>query len=278
MNLIVNVNDAGLHPAVRRAVEILSEKGVVTSASLLATGMDVEAAAGLQGVSLGVHLDILRGRPVSHWQEVSTLVDENGMFYVDPVKLFRLYAKGKVEHSQVEQEWRAQIERLLELGVELTHVTSYKHVHSWPSLTHIVAGLAREYGIDWVRKPEECEEIARLDKSDMQEKFQNVCGFFDREADDVSWSHCFWEAHAQGVDFSPKSFAEYILQCNCDNDDVIELCCSPGVTVAGDPPIPDYCNPPKISGIWRNEFRSLAEDDWLKTFADLRLVPAGFAG
>ncbi len=48
---------------------------------MVATGMDVESAAALQGISIGVHLDILRGRPLSHWQEVNTLVDENGAFF-----------------------------------------------------------------------------------------------------------------------------------------------------------------------------------------------------
>lgn len=276
MNLTVNVNDAGLHPAVRRALSILTEKGVVTSASVVATGMDVEEAVKLSGIDFGVHLDILRGRPVSHWQEVNSLVNENGAFHVDPVKLFRLYAIGKVDHGQVKAEWRAQIELLLNLGVNLTHVTSHKHVHSWPSLTHIVADLAKEYGIGWVRKPVECAEIARMDKSDMQSKFQNVCGFFDREADDVNWTHCFWDASEKETTFSPGQFSEYILQCNCDNDDVVELCCSPGVTIAGDPPIPEYCNPPKISARWRSEFHSLAEEDWLRTFAELGLVLKGF--
>ncbi len=277
MKLVVNVEDAGLHPAVGRAVEILAEEGVVTSASLLATGLDVENAAKLEKVSLGVHLDILRGRPVSHWQSVNSLVDSNGAFLVDPVKLFRLYALGKVEHEHVEKEWRGQIERIIELGVRPTHLTSHKHVHAWPSLSRMAADLSKEYGIDWVRKPEECADIARLDKSGLQSKFQNVCGFFDREVDEVNWTHCYWDANDRGDELTIDGFAEFIQQCDCDNGDVVELCCSPGVTVSGDPAIPDYCNPPKISGIWRNEFESLMEGKWLKLFADMKLDLKSFS-
>ena len=65
MKVIMNVDDLGVHPAVARAALALSEKGLVTSASVVANGPDVESAVRLQaeGVSIGVHLDIVRGRP-----------------------------------------------------------------------------------------------------------------------------------------------------------------------------------------------------------------------
>lgn len=276
MKLVINIEDMGLHPAIRRAAEILAERGVVTSASLVASGMDTEAAVKVDHLSLGVHLDILRGRPMSHWQEVNTLVDENGTFMGDPAKLFGLYALGKVDHVQVEREWRAQIERILDYGVKPTHLTSYKHVHGWPSLSRMAAELAKKYGIEWVRKPEECAEIANLDKSGMQSKFGNICGFFDREVDDVNWTDCYWDAYDSNETLSVQGFAEFIHQCDCDNEDVVELCCSPGLTVVGDPPIPDFCNPPRISEVWRREFASLNEENWLRMFEDCQLELRGF--
>lgn len=274
MNFVVNVDDLGLHPAVRRAVEVLAEKGVVTSGSVLAAGMDMESCLQLEGISLGIHLDILRGRPLSHWQHVNTLVDDNGAFLNDPVKLFRLYAAGKVDHAQVEREWRAQIERVWDLGLRPTHLTSHKHVHAWPSLTRIAAELAERYYIDWIRKPVECSEIARLDKSGVQSKFLNVCGFFDRELSSVKWTDMFWDAEVGGVPLSPKAFRKDVEQCDWDRQSVVELCCVPGVTIAGDPPIPLESNPPALSARWRSEFRSLAEDDW---FGTARAMEMSFA-
>lgn len=277
MKLIINVDDVGLHPGVTRAVEILASKGVVTSASMVATGMDVESAAALQGISIGVHLDILRGRPLSHWQEVNTLVDENGAFFVSPVILFEKYAKGKFNHEQVEREWSAQIERVLDLGVKPTHLTSHKHIHGWPSLTRMTAGLANRYGIGWVRKPEECSEISRLDKSGIQARFQNVCNYFDREIDEVNWIDVYWSATDAKTNLTTETFLQYIDDCgDAKEGAVVELCCSPGITVAGDPPIPPECNPPEISAIWRNEFQSLAEGDWLQAIKDLGAQLTGY--
>lgn len=272
MKLIVNVDDVGLHPAVTRAVEILSEKGVVTSASIVATGLDVETAAALRNVSLGVHLDILRGRPLAHWQYVNSIVDENGSFLINPVVLFKRYAVGKVLHEQVELEWRAQIERVLELGVKPTHLTSHKHVHAWPTLTRMAANLAKEYGIPWVRKPEECSQISRLDKAGLQAKFLNVCGLFDREIDGVNWTDVFWGVTDEGKELTPEGFMSYMKVCgNVGDDATVELSCSPGITIAGDPPIQSFCSPAEISGIWRNEFQSLSEMDWLGTFEKMEM-------
>ncbi|MFN9910300.1 MAG: ChbG/HpnK family deacetylase, partial [bacterium] len=43
LQLIINVDDIGLHPAVRRAVEACAARGTVTSASVLANGPDQDA-------------------------------------------------------------------------------------------------------------------------------------------------------------------------------------------------------------------------------------------
>lgn len=277
MKLIVNVDDAGLHPAVNRAIEILAEKKVVTSASIVANGLAIEDAARLQGVSLGVHLDILRGQPTYHWQKVNSIVDENGAFLGGPVALFQRYAMGKVEHEHVEREWRAQIEKVMDFGIQPTHLTSHRHVHAWPTLTRMAGDLARQYEIPWVRKPEECSEISRLDKAGLQAKFLNVCGLFSRETTGVNWTDVFWGITDSGSELTPQGFAAYLKRCgNADADAIVELCCCPGVTIAGDPPIPAECNPTEISGIWRTEFESLAENDWQGTFEALGMTLTNF--
>ena len=78
--LIVNVDDLGLHPAVRRAVEACAAQGTVTSASVLANGPDQDAVRPYPGLTLGAHLNILRGAPLSPPREVTSLVGENGLF------------------------------------------------------------------------------------------------------------------------------------------------------------------------------------------------------
>ena len=277
MKLIINADDAGMHPAVGRAIKALAEKGMVTSASIVATGIDVETAAQLEGVDLGIHLDILRGRPLAHWQYVNSIVDKNGSFLENPVSLFKLYAMGKVDHDQVETEWSAQIERVLDYGVKPTHLSSHKHVHAWPSLTRMAGVLAKKYGIDWVRKPEDCSEISRLDKDGINSKFLNVCGLFTRETTDVNWTDFLWPIEDDAKSYSPRVFAKYYRESRLrDDSEVVEICCRPGVTMAGDPPIPSYCNPTQIASVWQTEFESLMNDDWNGVFKDLDLEKTHF--
>ncbi|MFN5497128.1 MAG: ChbG/HpnK family deacetylase, partial [bacterium] len=74
LRLIINVDDLGLHPAVRRAIEECAALGTVTSASVLANGPDIDAVKPIAGVSFGAHLNILRGKPLSPAHEVRSLV------------------------------------------------------------------------------------------------------------------------------------------------------------------------------------------------------------
>lgn len=270
MQVIINVEDVGLHPAVGRAVSILREKGVVTAFSVKANESLEELDPELMDMDVGVHLDILRGRPVSHWQHVATLCDEFGSFLSSPVALFSKYAIGKVEHAHVEAEWRAQIERILGMGIQPTHLTSYKHLHGWPSFAQIATGLAREYGIKWLRKPIECAEIAKLDKTPFPAKFQSVCGFFDRESSQVNWTDWVWEAQ-EADDFSPSSFLDALSGLDADIR-VGEICCCPGALTAGDEPIPYYSNPPATAHRWNTEFKSLVEDPWAEALHKVELV------
>jgi len=263
MRIVVNVDDVGLHPAIGRAVMILKEKGVVSSISLKGNEALDELDEGLLDMDVGVHLDILRGRPVSHWQHVSTLCDDFGSFYSNPAELFEKYAIGKVEHAHVEMEWRAQIEHVMDVGGQPTHLTSHKHLHGWPSLAGVASKLAREYGIGWIRKPIKCDEIAKLDRSAFPSRFRNVCTFFDRESEDVQWSDWLWVPE-EIEDFSPVTFSES-LAFQQGRIDIVEIACCPGIMVSGDQPVPHYANPTVTAHQWRTEFRSLAEDNWLET-------------
>jgi predicted glycoside hydrolase/deacetylase ChbG (UPF0249 family) len=276
MEIVINVEDVGLHPAVGRAVELLADKRLVTSISVVAHGDDVENAVALQGVGIGVHLDILRGRPLCHWQEVKSLVDENGMFLVHPVKLFQRYSTGKVDHEHVQMEWRAQIERILDLGIKPTHLTSHKQVHAWPSLTRMVGELAKEYGIEWIRRPEDCREISKLDNAGDSTKFLNVCSFFDRETEGVGWTDYLLCDFDDDELLSADMFTEFLSRFKPSDDATIELSCRPGVTVAGDPPIPPYCNPPSLTAAWRHDYQSLSEDAWSDVFTSSNLTPVSY--
>jgi predicted glycoside hydrolase/deacetylase ChbG (UPF0249 family) len=60
----------------------------------------------------------------------------------------------------VEIEWRAQVERLLQAGVRLTHADSHQHLHAFPLAFRLAVKLCQDYGIPALRLPRERNQIA----------------------------------------------------------------------------------------------------------------------
>lgn len=60
-------------------------------------------------------------------------------------------------------ELRAQIRRVKEAGLEVSHLDSHQHLHMLPGILPIVARLAREFGIGAIRYPYQRggEQVAR---------------------------------------------------------------------------------------------------------------------
>ena len=279
MKVIVNVDDGGLHPAVRRAVVALSASGLVTSCSLMANGPDLDEAAAMQGVGLGVHLNILRGIPTCPAQEITSLVNENGLFLGDYGKLFFRYLSGRVKLQQVEKEWSAQVERILDLGIRPSHVDSEKHIHAWPGLTEVAARVAVKHGIKWMRHPVECSALSRMDKGGLRTKFLNVCGLFHSRPRDVSWPDTVWGIADQGESLRPDLFHAYVTEYrkNHGSLDLVEICCHPGLSQAGDPSIPAEYGAMRVAGQWLTEFDRLSDPAWKDVIKELgaELVPFG---
>ena len=101
-------------------------------------------------LGVGIHLNIVRGKPVSKPEEVSSLLNKNGNF-LTIYPFVRKFILGKIEVEQIEKEFRAQIEKVFDEGIEITHFDSEKHVHSIPKIMRVVIKFAKEYKIPKIR-------------------------------------------------------------------------------------------------------------------------------
>jgi hopanoid biosynthesis associated protein HpnK len=155
--LIVSADDMGLTEGHNRAIVQAHTDGVLTSASLLACGAafdDAVARAGdLPSLGIGVHLTLLEGTPVRPPAAVPDLVAGRhpSAFGTSLGRLLFGVTVGQIARAQVRDEWGAQLDRVLDSGLRVTHIDSHRHVHMHPQLLGIALALAAEAGISRMR-------------------------------------------------------------------------------------------------------------------------------
>ena len=62
-------------------------------------------------------------------------------------------ARGLVPAEELVREFRAQLDRVVRVGIKLTHLDSHKHSHTHPAVMKALAKVAAEFGIKCVRNP-----------------------------------------------------------------------------------------------------------------------------
>lgn len=156
--LVVNADDLGLTRGVNRAIRRAHLDGVVTSTSLLAVGSAFDDAAKMlkqtPTLDLGAHLAMVgEDPPLLTAHEIPTLVDATGRFPLSYRTVVARALARRIDPADVQREFTAQLERITQIGVPLTHLDTHQHVHLWPSIGKVVAQLALTQAIPVVRVP-----------------------------------------------------------------------------------------------------------------------------
>ena len=128
--------------------------GFLTSASLCANGKALDAAVNeiipeCPNLGIGVHLNIIEAKSLQNFTNTGSLTDLNGNFNNNYFKLIYL-ANNSWFLDQVEREFRAQIEKVLQYK-KPDHLDSHVHVHAIPKIFELTCKLAKEYDIKQVR-------------------------------------------------------------------------------------------------------------------------------
>lgn len=155
--LIVNADDFGLTRGVNRAIIEAHTRGIVTSATLMASSSAfddaVELARSHPTLSVGCHLMFVDGAPLLPAGEVDSLIKSAGRFYQD-IGSFAIRAlRGKLDAAEIEAEAFAQIRKLRDAGIQISHVDSHKHTHLFPAVLRPVLNAARRCGVRAIRNP-----------------------------------------------------------------------------------------------------------------------------
>ncbi|MBQ6005626.1 MAG: ChbG/HpnK family deacetylase [Selenomonadaceae bacterium] len=153
--LIVNADDFGRHELINRAVERAFNSGCLRSATLMAGGIAFDDAINLAKkfpkLGVGIHFTLANGNPILPPEEIPTLVTEEGIFHGDYIKFLKRYLSGKISLGEVRSELAAQLEKILNTGLTLTHFDSHQHLHHIPGIIEIVLELASAKNISAMR-------------------------------------------------------------------------------------------------------------------------------
>jgi predicted glycoside hydrolase/deacetylase ChbG (UPF0249 family) len=160
IRLIINADDFGLTKSVSDAIITAHRKGALSSTTLLAGAEYAGYAAGLAngcpGLSVGIHFQLVAGRPVTRdLSRIKTLVDENGMFPDNFISFFKKLHTGRINYGHIKIELLNQVKKALALGVKISHADSHQHLHMHPFVLGTVLEVMREAGICKLRNPVE---------------------------------------------------------------------------------------------------------------------------
>lgn len=180
--LVINADDFGLSAEVNEGILMAHEKGLLTSTSLMANGPMFSQAVHMSkqapNLGVGVHFNLVRGKPVSQLQEVNLLVDKRGFFPGTVASAINRLVKNSKALDQAEFECVAQVERVIEAGIRPTHIDSEKHIHMYPPLFRRVAKVAIARQIKWIRIVNEGDNFFKFQPRGTQVAKSLLLSFF----------------------------------------------------------------------------------------------------
>ncbi|TMG99581.1 MAG: ChbG/HpnK family deacetylase [Betaproteobacteria bacterium] len=148
--LVLHIDDVGMCHGANVAFLELARSGGVTCGSIMVPcpwfREIASAAAQDPALDLGVHLTLTSEWPQYRWGPLSTcsrasgLIDAQGYF---PRNCLDLRARLNVEASEI--EFRAQIDRALEAGIDVTHLDTHMGAALVPELVDSYVRLGLEY-------------------------------------------------------------------------------------------------------------------------------------
>ena len=136
--LIVNADDFGFTRDVNAGIIEAHRDGILTATTLMATGAAFDDAVRLAretpSLDIGCHL-VLVGAP--------------GF----PLTIPQLVRAVALDRIDIYEELSRQVRRIVDAGLNPTHLDTHKHTHLLPPVLETVARISEEFRIPWVRRP-----------------------------------------------------------------------------------------------------------------------------
>jgi chitin disaccharide deacetylase len=115
----------------------------------------VRRAHALPTLRVGLHLVVIEGPSILPHSVIPDLVDADGQFPSDQLKLGVDYFFRPRIRRQLAAEIRAQFAAFAATGLTLDHANAHKHMHLHPTVGRMMIDIGRGFGLRAVRIPAE---------------------------------------------------------------------------------------------------------------------------
>jgi hopanoid biosynthesis associated protein HpnK len=115
----------------------------------------VARAHRLPSLRVGLHVVLVRGRPVLPPDQIPALVGPDGRFSNRLIGAGFRYFLSPAARRQLAAEVRAQFERFRATGLALDHVNAHNHLHLHPTVLKLILEIGADFGLRALRLPYE---------------------------------------------------------------------------------------------------------------------------
>lgn len=162
VKVIINSDDFGYSRGINYGIIDAFNLGVLTSTTLMTNTPGFEQAIELAKthpkLGVGVHLTLTFLRPLSG--KINSLTDNTGQYYS-----LQEYKEDKisVDLDELYEEWDQQIQKVIQNGIQPTHLDSHHHLHTFGHHQKVVIELARKYDLPVRGNFERTQEVKTTD-------------------------------------------------------------------------------------------------------------------
>lgn len=253
MKVIVNADDFGISEKVTTEItDLFYPKGIVTSTTIMANSNHLtrvkEMVDANPQISFGIHLNITEGPSLTKSEIFAKyhLIDADGNFVRHFCRDLENQKCSKELLEAVYDEWKLQMNTLIEVGIIPDHIDGHHHCHTWYGLSEIAVRIAKMYNVRLIRNitthgvPSIKDKIIATISSSLYNLGVNFCNLRGKQLASNSIATMFDVYQNRNVfnkllhDNDMRTtdlfcnYESYELFLGCDDYAKIELMCHPG--------------------------------------------------
>jgi predicted glycoside hydrolase/deacetylase ChbG (UPF0249 family) len=160
MRIIVNADDLGYSVDRDELSFSLMEAGKVTSATLMTVAPNFENIAPkvktIDNISFGIHLTLTEFQLISDnpmFRNIGVTNTEN--YVISDIRKAKIRPFSAIQNA-IFDEWKLQIEKALDYGINISHLDSHHHIHTAWWVFPVIKKIQKHFEIRRLRNPKQC--------------------------------------------------------------------------------------------------------------------------